>query len=168
MILSSITKQIFHKAIESTREMYHELIKVSYDANQYAFPQRRRKHRSRQSKPNLADYSVIGNGVYAPDDSFMDEESIFAITKVDEQNLTPGKVSHLTEPDIEVLSERGLNLDKARVLKPYWAKGLSRNATSSMLSRSNGQRVSGFSASTVGSIFAAFSTALSESENATP
>jgi hypothetical protein len=146
------------------KRLYREYILVRYDAKRYTYPDRNRKLKPKSAMPtNLATHTIIGTDAWSPDEE-VEEGALFSLSKSDEYRLHPGRVKALSKKDIAILTQRNLSIEKAVIIKPYWAQGYSRKEISAALSRKNGVRVSGYSVSTVGSICAAFTAALSQSD----
>ena len=150
--------------INKLKQLYRDWVLVHYNPEEYTHPDRIRKLKAKNKKQgNLASHEIIGTGIWAPDEAFMDDSSQFALSKATEIRLHTGRTKELSDKDIEILSERNLNIQKAVLIKPYWALGYSREEISGALSYQEGKKVSGYSVSTVGAICAAFSSVLSES-----
>ena len=154
--------------INYIKRLYREYILVRYDAKRYTHPERNRKLKPKGAMPstNLATHTIIGTDAWSPDEE-VEKGALFSLSKSDQYRLHPGRIKALSKKDIAILTQRNLSIEKAVIIKPYWALGYSRKEISAALSRKNGARVSGYSVSTVGSICAAFTAALSQSDYGT-
>jgi hypothetical protein len=78
------------------------------------------------------------------------------------ENMKTSRQKELTKSDIEILRQRGLNVDKARVIKPFFAIPMTRAQILYELKKRN--LTKGYSSSIVGNICAALAYANKEDE----
>lgn len=137
-----------------------EHVLLHYNPDKYVLPPRQTRTRTKTRTtdiPNLAGHSVVCGQLWAPDNGDDVLQTTAAWKQDDVRNGFGQRQAELTDMDIEELNRRGLNVLKAKVIKPYWAQGLTREEISSILTNAGGRKVKGFSASTVGHIVGALS-----------
>ena len=141
------------------KEWIDEFVLLKYKADKHVLPPRKRtKTRTTTTENiNLAGHSVVRGQLWAPDNGDDVRQTTAAWRQDDVRNDFGQRQAELTDKDIEELNRRGLNVLKAKVIKPYWAQGLSREEISSILSNAGGRKVRGYSVATVGRICAALS-----------
>ncbi len=145
---------------EAIKEWFEEHILLKYKPDRYALPPRQTKKRtSGQTEPdiNLAGHSLVCGQLWKPD---MEDDSETAHAAWRQDNVRNGfgqRRETLTETDKQLLIERKLKLEKAMLIKPYWARGFTIPETSSLLSKVGQKRVKGYSTRTVAEYFSAFS-----------
>ena len=141
------------------KDWIEEYVLLTYKPDRHALPPRQTKKRTsgQTTDINLAGHSLVGGQLWAPDKDD-DSETADAAWRQDDVRTGFGQRQEtLTEADIKELKKRRLSIQKAMLIKPYWAKGFSRTEISSVLSRSGSKKVKGFSEATVGNICAALS-----------
>ena len=141
------------------KDWIEEYVLLTYKPDRHALPPRQTKKRTsgQTEHINLAGHSLVGGQLWAPDKDD-DSETADAAWRQDDVRTGFGQRQEtLTEADIKELKKRRLSIQKAMLIKPYWAKGFSRTEISSDLSRSGSKQVKGFSEATVGIICAALS-----------
>ena len=144
---------------EVIKEWFEEYVLLKYKPDRHALPPRQTKKRTsgQTTDINLAGHSLVGGQLWSPDMDDDSETAHAAWRQDDVRNGFGQRQETLTKEDIEELKERKLDIQKAMLIKPYWAKGFSRSEISSILSRAGGKKVKGYSVATVGRICAALS-----------
>ena len=141
------------------REWIEEHVLLKYNPDRHALPPRQTKKRTSGQTEyiNLAGHSLVGGQLWAPDKDDDSETAHAAWRQDDVRNGFGQRQEVLTKADIEELKDRGLDVQKAIIIKPYWAKGFTRSEISAILSRIGEKRVKGYGISTVGKICASLS-----------
>lgn len=144
---------------EVIKEWFEEYVLLKYKPDRHALPPRQTKKRTSEqtSDINLAGHSLVGGQLWSPDMDDDSETAHAAWRQDDVRNGFGQRQETLTKEDIEELKERKLDIQKAMLIKPYWAKGFTRSEISAILSRIGEKKVKGFGVSTVGKICAALS-----------
>ena len=144
---------------EVIREWIEEYVLLKYKPDRHTLPPRQtRKRTSGQTEYiNLAGHSLVGGQLWSPDKDDDSETAHAAWRQDDVRNGFGQRQEVLTKADIEELKDRGLDVKKAIIIKPYWAKGFTRSEISAILSRIGEKRVKGYGISTVGKICASLS-----------
>ena len=148
------------------KDWIEEYVLLTYKPDRHALPPRQTKKRTsgQTTDINLAGHSLVGGQLWSPDKDD-DSETAHAAWRQDDVRTGFGQRQEtLTEEDIKELKERNLDIKKAIVIKPYWAKGFTRSEISEILSRAGGKRVKGYSFSTVSKICGAFSSSSDRGE----
>ena len=151
---------------EVIKEWFEEYVLLKYKPDRHALPPRQTKKRTsgQTTDINLAGHSLVGGQLWAPDKDDDSETAHAAWRQDDVRNGFGQRQETLTEEDIKELKERNLDIKKAIVIKPYWAKGFTIPETSSLLTGVGGKKVKGYSRRTVSDYFAAYSSTLGRGE----
>lgn len=147
-------------------EWIEEHVLLKYNPDRHALPPRqtRRQTSGHASDINLAGHSLVCGQLWAPD---IDDDSRTADAAWRQESVRTGagqRQEVMTEADKQLLIERKLKLEKAILIKPYWAKGFTIPETSSLLSKVGQKRVKGYATRTVAEYFSAFSSSIGGGE----
>lgn len=144
---------------------------LTYDADKYCIPAPTKPQTKKinvednfQANWNGRDIHVVESSgqIFKKSVEVVDNVRTMSWDQVDKKDDISIKDSTITHADIIEMSGRGLDQNKGAILKPLWSKGMSRVEVASIK-----RNEKGFSQSTVGKYYAAFSAAIKRSPIAT-